>query len=308
MFKKFIAPLVVLCLAFSGTLAAAQAGENGASPKLKEKLVSAESKLKKIEFIIRKIEQGKVIKEKDSADLDSTLYSYAETMKFSISEALADTEKAAKSKGKEGNINALKYFEKQAKAHEARLKVVDNKTKNIKANLKKGEVSFDEPMLKKMTPDVKSEFKQFLDPEGRRKIEKKYPKMFKSSEMFKGSEAPGKSVVDLNKLRVAGDNAVAYCPSALEKISNFFISPAEANPNLQVSLLGVGCIGVCTTTVAAGPPAWALCATCLGKVGVAAVSMWDTFVTCWSGVNKSRWSPLWLHRIGCVTWFGGILA
>jgi len=284
MSKKLFSLLVAISFLLIGVTVFAQQKEimkpGVISPAFKAKIDPAGLKLGAIESILSRVETQKLITDKDSEDLGKTMYEYAEAMKVALDEALKDAEEAAKSKGEKGSIESLKSFEDTAKAHEGKLKGIETKTKTIQDQLKIGTIRLDKPLLQKMTPVERKEFRKFLAPQGIKEMEKLHP------DLFKPVEKPGASIELIEVTRIA-DNVQGFCSSLPEEISNFLVTPAEA-------ALAAGCIGPCIAKK------WSECAACIAGKGPEARAAWNTFVSCWNGCGKC-WKPwTWWCKTKCL--------
>ncbi len=128
---KIMKPLAILaCVAvitaWLGAIAVCQA----------QNLKANDSQLTSIETLFNQIDTAKTDGDKDkSADsLERRMSDYAKAMTEAFNSALRQAELAAKSKGKQGNVEALKTFEDQAAKHEQRLKQLDDRGKKMKSS------------------------------------------------------------------------------------------------------------------------------------------------------------------------------
>lgn len=290
MSKRLISLLVAISFLLTGVIVSAQPKEIGVVPPaaFKARIDAIGIKLEKLESILNKVENNKLIAVEDSEDFGKTGYEYAETMKAAFEEAFKDSEDFAKSEGKTGSIESLKSLEATAKAHELRLRAIEAKARSIEAQVKIGAIKFDKPLLQKMSPAEREELKRFMAPQGIKEMEKLHP------DLFKPGMKPGASIEPVGLTQLA-DNVQGFCMSLPEKISNFLITPAEAR-------LAAGCISPCLAKK------WTECATCIASKGPEVRTAWNTFVSCWNGCGKC-WKPTtWWCKAKCLANFIAKLA
>jgi hypothetical protein len=289
MCKKLVCLLVVISFSLIGVAVLAQPKDVGRlDPAFKAKMDLAEPKLKAVESLVRKIESEKLITEKDSDDLHNAMYGYAEDMKTAADEALKDAEKAANTKGKEGNVANLKSFEERAKADEVRVKGVEKKVTDIEGAVKDGIIKLDRPILQKMTPSEREDFKKFLKPKGLKEMERQHPDIFKSG------AKPGDNL-DLFARAHVESALTGFCSSLPNQIGNFFVSPAEA-------AICWPCVAPCLARN------WTACLTCIVSKGPVIIAEWNKFVRCWNGAGKPWWVPGWAWKTHCLVVFIGKVA
>ncbi len=289
MCKKLVCLLVVISFSLIGVTVLAQPKDVGRlDPAFKAKMDLAEPKLKAVESLLKKMERDKLITEKDSDDLHNAMYGYAEDMKSASDEALKDAENAAKSEGREGNVANLKAFEERAKADEVRVKGVETKVKAIEGKVKNGIIKLDRPVLQKMTPSERGDFKKFLKPKGLKEMERQHPDIFKSG------AKPGDNL-DLFARADVESALTDFCSSLPNEVSNFFVSPAEAYYAAQ-------CIPPCWARN------WSACIACIVSKGPIIIQAWNKFVSCWNGAGKPWWVPGWAWKTKCLVVFVGKLA
>jgi hypothetical protein len=99
-------------------------------------LKANDSQLTSIETLFNQIDTAKADGDKDkfADNLERRLSAYGKAMSAAFNAALRQAELAAKSKGKQGNVEALKTFEDLATKHEQRLKQLDERGKKMKSS------------------------------------------------------------------------------------------------------------------------------------------------------------------------------
>ena len=150
---------------------------------------------------------------------EKEMYAYAEQMKAAFDEAQSEADKAAKSGGRQGNTALLNSFETMAKKHEARANNLAKNFERIEAGLKTGEIVLDKPVLMRMSPQEKNEFKKFLAPQGLQKMERLHPGILNSS-------------TSMNLFDFDGEKVGCAIKSAgrmlTDGVSDFFVRDAQA--------------------------------------------------------------------------------
>jgi hypothetical protein len=197
-------------------------------------LQANDSQLKSIEELFAQIGTAKTDGDKDKfADkLESQLSTYTKGMVASFGTALKQAELAAKSKGKEGNVEELKAFEDLAVRHENKLKQLEEQGKKMKSG-------------------------SILEP-----------------------AEVGKVALDWR---------------LLDKIGDFFISPAEAAIALAVYNV---CHGLNSSST---PAQWAACNQAIAAAGPQRSAAQAAYNACWNGYEDRR--PKWwraILRASCV--------
>lgn len=282
---------VSLLFASSPAYSGGGAGTPGVPAAVKARLDTLEIKLKNIESVVQRIEAQKMIKEGDAEALDRSMNEYAEGMRAAFDAANNDAAAAAKSQGKEGNVEHLRSFEATAKAHEQRTKALDAKSKGVQAQLKAGTVKLDRSLLQKMTPAQREEFKKHLDAPGLREMERTHPDLFKP-----GARPPGSSLnlFDGNKLASAMADFCSLVPS---KLGSMFVGEAEA-------FIAAPCVLPC------GARNWSACASCVSNSNSLAIAAYNTFKSCSSNCGTCAWYRPWgcLCKTSCLAVFVAKLA
>ncbi len=278
--RKLIYLLIVVSFLLTGVIVFAQPKEMGkidqVSPAFKGRLDRAEQILRPMVQLFDKIDRQKLVTQRDSDDLEKAvrlMYEYAEAMKAAYDEALRDAEKAGKTHGKEGNVANLRAFEEISKAHEKRVKEIEMETKGIEAKIKDGIIVIDKPLLQKMKPAEREEFRKFLSPEGLKKMEMQHP------DIFRPGTNPGASLAPLDGGQLA--KAIkGFCNSFPAQIGNFFVSTAEAE-------IAARCIPPCSAQN------WPACVACIVATGPPAIDAWNRFKSCWDGCCDCKWFRPW---------------
>lgn len=292
MFKLIFALLISTFFLLSNVVTYAQQP----SPKFqkvipeafKQRIAIPESKLKNIDGILNRIESQRLVRDGDGETMEREMYEYAEHMRLIFDESIRSAEEAAKSEGKSGNVESLNSFETTAKLHEAKIRRIEARIRAIQSQIKTGAIQLDKPILQKMSPSERFEFKNSLNPEGQRRMEKMHP------DLFKPVMKPGASI---DVYKVSSTTSKKSCSSSIyEQFSNFFIGQAEAS-------IAVNCIGVCIAKK------WSDCLNCVKSVGPAAVDAWNDFKRCWDNCCGCKWyrPDCCLCKAGCLLKFIGKL-
>jgi hypothetical protein len=187
----------------------------------KNRLAGNDKKLVGVEALVGRVESSKLITVRDSDELDTSIRAYATDMEQAADTALKEAEKAFQGKG--GNANLLADFERTAKAHEARVKQIETRTQKIDTQVKAGTIRLDKPVLQKMSPQERGEFKQYLRPEGVKEMERLHPDLFKG--------LPSGAIIKPWTFAAVTDGryAIQGCWGALvETVGNLLVSPAQA--------------------------------------------------------------------------------
>lgn len=251
-----------LCLGVIGySTLSAQAAEKGGVigvEDFKVRLAANEKKLVGIEALLGRVESSKLITERDSDDFGKSMHEYAEAMKVALDSAGSDAQ-------------LLRNFEQTAKGHEHRLKQLEARTQKIDTQLKAGTIRLDKPLLQKMSPQDRGEFKQYLAPEGVKEMEKLHPDLFKGGLPPPGAMKPGASAVPAD----GGYAAQGWYGTLLEAAGNLLVSPAQAEIAAQT-------------------------ATFLAQQAAAVTQAWATYNACWNNAGTC-WKPwTWWAKAKCT--------
>lgn len=301
--RKLVLIMTALCFLLGGNIAFAQIGE-GASSKVKEKLISGDKKLKKIEILILKMLKDDVIRDTDGKELDRLLEMYGEAMADAALKSNKESGDSAKKTPRNIKVNSVKAVEKEAKKHEARFQKLLDKAHAIEMRVQTGKARLDKAQLKALSPKQRKEFKKLLMPKARKDMEKRHPDIF----------PPGQSsspidlehlVVDYSTNTLTCDN----CKSAAQGFIDFIIPPANA---YYIGKTGFVCYAAYQAVKAATATGGALtlaakwavtkCIAAAGTTGYFIVTGLDEAKRC----SASAWSK-W-RRIWCWAKFIGILA
>ncbi|CBE69205.1 MAG: hypothetical protein F9K13_06515 [Candidatus Methylomirabilis oxygeniifera] len=251
---------------------------SAASPTFKAIHDPLEGKLKAIEGVLSGVERRKIVVEAD-VELGKQMYEYAEAMKAAFDQAMKDAEEAAKSQGKKGSVGSLRVFEDTAKAHEKRVKGIETQTKSIESALKKGTIKLDKPVLLKMEPAEREEFRKFLEPPVSKELEKTHPDIFHHPR--RGTS------LDLSGVTQVAENIQGFCSSLPEEVSNFLVTPAEAS-------IAIPCIAPCANAFSNKKnPNWAACWSCIASQGQQAIVAWNSFVSGWNACGQCKKVVTW---------------
>lgn len=238
-------------------------------------LQANEAKLASIEGTLDGIKSRKLVRLGDEGT-DQAMYSYAESMKAAFDQASSETLKAAKSAGREGNANLLGAFEKMAKVHEQRTAKLEGKLKVIDAGVKAGEIMLDKPLLQKMTPAERGEFKAAITPGAIRNYERLSPGLLNLRVGPTSSLMPDTHAVEVG----SGENGGSCLNISMAAVGDFFVSPAEA-------AYAAPCVAL------AASHNWGACVTCVVAMGGPAINAWNTFVGQWNGCCGCKWYKPW---------------
>lgn len=239
------------------------------------RLQDNDRQLASIEQLFTRIEAAKLITDNYADELSVPLAAYAKAMMESFDTAIKQAELAARSQGKEGSTALLKPFEDLAVKHENRMKQLDGRAQKIVLQIKEGAVQFDKSLLQQLTPQERGEFLQTLHPRGVKEMEQRHP------ELFKGPPTRPKSS---STAEPAEGGKVARGWPMLEKISDFFISPAQA-------AIAAGVAAACT-----GPAVvFDLCGQATLIASNQTSQAQTTFTACWNaahGGGNKHWKHL----------------
>lgn len=297
MSKKLITLFIALCfLMISATVFAQMKPEQAKpvgpelkgviAPVVKTNIESARIKLKTIESLYSKIEGQKQLSIADSNELMKLMDAYAKLMEDTFKAAIKDAEEYAKSEGKAGSIESLKFFETEGKRLERITKDMETKAKRMELMAKDGTIKFDRASIDKMSPAELDDFQKFLTPKGLAVYQKLAPNKFPVPPDPGGPRGvkPGASL-NLNETNQLAENVRYFCSSIPEQIINLFVAPAEA-------AVAAGCIGPCIAR------SWSSCLSCVAAAGSGAVRCVDEFRSCW---GKIRWYNAWWRAPYCIT-------
>jgi hypothetical protein len=241
-----------LCLGVIGySTLSAQAAED-----FKLRLEANGEKLGRIEALLGRVESSKLIMQADSEGFGNSIHEYAEAMNAAADTALKEAEKAFQGKG--GNANLLGDFERTAKAHATRVKQIEARTIQIDALLKVGTIKLDKPLLQKMSPQERGEFKQYLRPEGLKEMERLHPDLFK--DLRSSAIKPGTAAASADR----GYAAQGWCGALLETVDNLLVSPAQAEIVAQTATCIANCIA---KGIADKNQAWQVYVACRNDAG-----------------------------------------
>lgn len=275
MLKKSIILLVAISLIFISTVAFAQPESKVKpamiSPTVKAKIDFSAAKLKEIEATFTKIETQRLVKLEDAERIHKVMNEYAESMIAAFNEAIKDAEEAAKSEGKRGSVETLKFFEDKVKAHVTTLKRLEGKANAMEQKFSDGTIKLDKPLLQKLSPTEFEDVRRSLKPMGIKEMEKLHP------DLFIKPMRPGASL-NLFERSQATSSINVVAKSFPEQIGNFFVSPAEAK-------VAAPCIEPCSAR------RWSECAACIVGKGPEAKRCVDDFRSCWE--NNCKWYKPW---------------
>ena len=255
-----------------------------ASVEYKQKMDVASAKLKKMEVRLNKIEKNRVFSKDDADSMNMELDQYGNGMWNLYNEAVGKVKEANETKGQKGGNEEFLYFEDIAQGHVKRMKVLEAKHQKIENDIKNGKIKPEKDIIDTMTPQEKNEFKRSLTPEGRKEIEKAYPKMVGSSMSFPSTQ------------ELAFTRFNDLCSDCSSTITNFFVSSAEAS-------CAYGCYVICAATFGTG------CVFCVLGTGVTAVNAYKSWSSCMSSCS-CHWYRFWCcaKKTGCTTLFLATLA
>ena len=278
MFAKRVCLLLAASLSLAGSAAFAQPGGRimELPPAFKMKLDANQAKLNALEQKVDGVLGRKSIRLADES-IEKEMYAYAQEMKAAFDEAQREAEAAGKSKGQRGNTMLLEKFEMMAKSHEVRTNSLAKKFDLIEAGVKKGQIVLEKPVLMRLSPAERNEFKKSLAPEGIRKMEGLHPDIFQP-----GAAMPGRTsmnLFDFNSEQVGC--AVKSAGKVLaDGVGDFFVKDAEA-------ACLAPCVGPCLAQN------WGACAACCVVAGPNAIQAWNEFVGCWNGSCACKWYKPW---------------
>ncbi|MBI2174675.1 MAG: hypothetical protein HYU33_05725 [Candidatus Omnitrophica bacterium] len=283
--EKYSLPLLLATgiLLAGGPVFAQERGTAGGivSPaQVGTRLQDNDRQLASIEQLFTRIEAAKLITDNYADELSVPLAAYAKAMMESFDTAIKQAELAAKSQGKEGSTALLKPFEDLAVKHENRMKQLDMRAQKIVLQIKEGAVQIDKSLLQQLTPQERGEFLQTLHPRGVKEMEQRHPELFKEPPKPKGQPSGRKSS---STAEPAEGGKVARGWPMLEKISDFFISPAQA------------AIAIPVTAACTGPAVvFDLCgqATLIASNQISQAQ--TTFTACWNAAHGGG-NKHWKH-------------
>jgi len=260
-------------------------------PGLLKKLDSAEMNIKKAESLIAKIQKRKVIKEADAQELDAAFQAHITILTGSAKEALLEAEKSVKRGDKVVNLKAINHYEKIAQAHEKRAKKILVKSFVIQVNTQIGEVQLDRSTLKKMSPQERKEFKQFLHPKGKRKIEKLHPDLFKKDVSQDTGDAVNQRLYIFAAQHFADNPLACNAKEYLGYVADFLL------PQKAEAAIGAAGVAACGTLTPA-------CVAVLAA-GIVAVDLVELgYRKCVASCKSYQWwckSACYVARVGYLT-------
>jgi len=263
-----------------------------ASSGYKNKMAVASGKLKKMEDRLDKIDKDKKFSKKDMDDMNTNLDEYGNDMHNLYNEAVDRVKEADKTKGKSGGNEEFLYFEEESQAHVKRMNALKEKHQKIDKEVKDGKIKPDKDTVDKMTPQERKEFMNSLSPEGKKEIEKAYPKMKSTSTImdFPFASLSSQGTI-LNTFSTEN-----ICSNVSGAIANFFIPSAEA-------LIAYQCYGTCAATIGLG------CIYCILRGGVDVVNAYKSWRSCMNSCG-CHWYSFWccVKKTACTAWFIARLA
>jgi len=267
-----------------GLAAHAQSAQRPADAAFRDKLLQLDRQMALVEqrfgVAAKQIESSAKLTAQDyqAPALEQGMEAYAAALKSVLEEALTDTERAAKTNGREGDATKLPALEALMKAHERKMTAMQTRGDNIYAQIKAGRIVLDRAVLEPFSPAEREEFSSFLSAAGRKPYPVELvPGSRSSLEFPRFADLTGSVRNAANRLSVKG---------CTDWIAGSIIGTAEG-----AAL--AGCAAACAY-------AWPSCIACVGLVAGLTVQNWSVFQSCWSGSGKGRWTPLWLWRTKCV--------
>ncbi len=115
-------------------------GDREPSDNIKEKMNSAEEKLRGLEKSLDKIEADRVITAEDNDALDKNGLALGDTLYEAFQAASMSAQKAADSEGREGNVADLEYFESFEADHVKRTETIVERSEKIQRGIEDGTI------------------------------------------------------------------------------------------------------------------------------------------------------------------------
>ncbi len=268
-----------------------------ASAEYKKKMEVANVKLKRMEDRLDKIEKNRVFLKGEMDSMNMDLDQYGNDMWNLYNEAVGRVKEAGDTQGKKGGNEEFLYFEDNAQAHAKRMKALEAKHQRIENDIKNGKVKPGKDIIDTMTPQEKDEFKKSLTPEGRKEIQKAYPKMASSSGLIPATQDFDFANLTGSILMWPGVLSINdVCSDFSRTIGNFLVSPAEAG-------CAYGCYVTCAATLGFG------CAICVIAAGGAAYDAYTRWRSCMSSCSCAWYRP-WCcaKKTACTALFLATLA
>lgn len=298
MISKFMVFMIALCVLITPVyvLAAEKIlpAQANSSAAFKTKKYKADTKIKDIETLVAKIDNGKRASKGDAENLDRLMNEHVKAVDDAVKQTFADADEAKRSKGQKGSTKSFLEFEDMAQKHEKRAKAVEAKIKKIDAQIKTGDVELDQSLIESMTPAERKEYMQYMTPSGREKMKKKHPKFLSGISVETTTK-----LVDLENI---GKSAGWLCRSTAETVDellaritetagDLLVPPAEAAIGVSV---GVACAGTGPATIIACPAA-------IITAAVGYSRAYNDWLTCVQGKCGCAWYRPWccIGRTGC---------
>lgn len=271
-----------------------------ASAEFKKKMSEANAKLKRMEDRLNNIEKSRKFSRREMEDMNTDIEEYGNKMWNLHNEAVGRVKEAGDTEGKKGGNEEFLYFEDTAKVHEKKLKALKEKQNRIENEIKNGKIKPGKDIIDTMTPEEKHEFKKSLTPEGRKEIEKTYPKMRSSFRSVPATKEFALFDDSDQEPTIVSPEALSVndlcCSGLSEAIGNLFVSPAEA-------AVAAGCYPICAATIGIG------CVACVLSAGGAAYSAYTSWRRCMRSCS-CRWYRPWCcaKKVACTVVFIATLA
>ncbi len=294
MISKFMVFMIALCVLITPVyvLAAEKIlpAQANSSAAFKTKMDKADTKIKDIETLVAKIDNGKRASKGDAENLDRLMNEHVKAVDDAVKQTFADAEEAKQSKGQKGSTKSFLEFEDMAQKHEKRAKAVEAKIKKIDGQIKTGDVELDQSLLESMTPAERKEYMQYMTPSGREKMKKKHPKLLSGI------------TVETNTLVDMGKTACGLCQSTCQTVGAFLTSIPKTAGDLLIppaeAAIGVSAGVACAAT---GPATIIACPAAIITAAVGYSRAYSDWLACIAGKCGCAWYRPWccIGRIGC---------
>ncbi len=247
-------------------------------------IFQAESQLTQAERILSRIQRKKHISQGNMESFEQAMFNYASSMKKAYDNAIKQTEKYSKSKGKQASIDALNRFEKIAHLHINKTKKIEYRSQIIEKKIQTAKITLDSQIIKNFSRQELKNFKQSLAPGGLQHYQKIHPRLFKPRKDFKQHKYLNhRSAIDIER-----EEEICNTTPLLEQVSNFFVTPVEAK-------VAAPCIYPCARKK------WRSCRNCVIKAGSKAIRIWNYFVRSWNRCKRKSWWKRWWCKSKAVS-------
>lgn len=274
----------------------------GPVPKeVQDALSRATQKFGQAEAILDNLLRGRTIDRIERVGPDSLVDAGAADFQTAFTAALADMDAYVKSQKQRGSLEGMLRFEQAARQARDQLDRITEKEGTLVGRLSEGDITIAAPLLERMSPDERKQFREELTPNADAKYRKLAPRLWSATTPLKPlatqtvARCPFSATKDFGLTTRA--TAVLDRRSLADKVLDLLVPTAQAstltNNFDRRTSLGIACYGVCHASLGLG------CVVCILGAGAEAKNAWNSMVSCKSGCSKCHYYLGFIPSGGC---------